>query len=216
MMIFDRIFGNKRKYAFLSEAERASDKGTEGEDRAAAAVCEMFRRSSSEGDLYRNVLVPAGSTFSEIDLVSVSTFGIQVYEVKNRDGHFTGEFIGRTWKQSTVSGTYDVRNPYLQNEVHIRNLVRYLEGETGISAERLNREITNVVLFTGNASWELSGRLPERPFFFGSAGDYRDTDFRETELSDSELGSVSEALGQISGFSESERMLLIERRKKNV
>ena len=105
----------------LPNAEKA---GRQGEKRVAKKLSDL---DSSVYKAFHNVLLPTARGSAQIDHVVISAYGIFVIETKNFKGRLTGGLESETWQQHFGAKSYPLRNPVLQNEGHVRALMRALK-----------------------------------------------------------------------------------------
>lgn len=79
------------------------------------------------GKLYNGLIIPKpDGSFTELDLVMVSQYGIFVVEAKARGGSFYGHILDEKWRQQIGSQQNELQNPVIQNQNHINFLYLYL------------------------------------------------------------------------------------------
>lgn len=135
--------------------EVVKDKGLCGEYLATCVEEEAFKANNIEGQIFNSVIIPQhGGNFSEADVVSVSSMGINVIEVKALGGEIEGSETGDVWQQTLGKETYELRNPILQNNTHVNYLLAYLEESMKASGYKpgvaLSHSTINSVLFLDN------------------------------------------------------------------
>lgn len=112
------------------------------------------------------IKLQSGNT-SQIDHILLSPYGIFVIETKNYKGIIRGTAEDKTWQQVIGKKTYDLYNPLMQNETHVRVVKSVLQGL------HAHPHIHNLVVFTPRSkhkrNWLGFGKkLPEN-VCFGSA-----------------------------------------------
>ena len=105
----------------LPNAEKA---GRQGEKRVAKKLSDL---DSSVYKAFHNVLLTTARGSAQIDHVVICAYGIFVIETKNFKGRLTGGLESETWQQHFGAKSYPLRNPVLQNEGHVRALMRALK-----------------------------------------------------------------------------------------
>ncbi len=135
--------------------EVVKDKGLCGEYLATCVEEEAFKANNIEGQIFNSVIIPQhGGNFSEADVVSVSSMGINVIEVKALGGEIEGGETWELWQQTLGKETYEFRNPILQNNTHVNYLLAYLEDSMKASGYKpgvaLSHSTINSVLFLDN------------------------------------------------------------------
>lgn len=82
-----------------------------------------------ESKILCNVYLPKqNDETTEVDLISINSKGIFVYESKNYSGWIFGDEKNKNWTQSVKGGKkYKLYNPIFQNNGHIRAIDKYLE-----------------------------------------------------------------------------------------
>lgn len=127
------IVAIKVALSFDKEEKDTKKRGDEFEDDTAYAI-----KKYVQADTIRNILIPTGETAgnitgtTELDMAFITTKGIFCVECKSHIGsHNTtlcGSLTEKDWK--TVGESCDnIRNPFTQNEGHIKALQRFLEKE---------------------------------------------------------------------------------------
>lgn len=90
-----------------------------------------------------NILLKKKATTAQIDHLVISTHGIFVIETKNHKGWIYGSKSKYYWTQNIYGNKYQVYNPVLQNQNHIRFLVQNYD-----CFKRYEPYIHNVVVYT--------------------------------------------------------------------
>ena len=138
-----------------------ADKGIYGEFIATYYVRNCYRKHDLKVRIYNSLAIPKRYIsdklidFSEIDIVAVSDIGVEVFEIKNRAGIFSGASGAETWTQRIGSQTHEMENPLLQNDRHCKALRNWALENASEDLEF--QSIVNVVLFVGDAEFEISG-----------------------------------------------------------
>ena len=76
--------------------------------------------SSDQYKIINDLLISSHGHTSQIDHVVVSEYGIFVIETKNYQGWIYGGNYSEYWTQNIFGHKYELRNPILQNQGHIR------------------------------------------------------------------------------------------------
>lgn len=115
----------------------------------------------------QNATVSYRGKASEMDLVVAGPTGLVIVEVKNRNGHITGNFESKDWVQHKIGrrgGEYDSSfyNPTKQVGTHIYRLAHHLRSHG------CDIHIHGAVLFPNpDTSLTLTGDSGDIPVFFG-------------------------------------------------
>ena len=100
------------------------DKGNYGE----FLTYSILEKSGENRMLCNIYLTKAGGKTTEIDLISINTSGIFVYESKNYSGWIFGDEKNKNWTQSLQNKQKNkFYNPILQNKGHIKAINEFLE-----------------------------------------------------------------------------------------
>lgn len=120
-------FTNKKNKNLEDTKQNYLDKkGKEGEDDI------LYTLSKYGGNLYKNVFIPINSNkYTEIDVLLVNSYGIFVIESKNWRGKVYGDKNSKKWILDSKYDEYDMDNPYIQNEYHLKRLKEYLNLKNG-------------------------------------------------------------------------------------
>ena len=125
-------------------------RGKEGE------LSVKLRLQMLPSDTYKvinNLLISSNGRTSQIDHVVVSEYGIFVIETKNYTGWIYGGNYSEYWTQNIFGHKYELRNPIIQNQGHIRALTRILpECKTNI--------FIPIVAFSRRASLKVTAKEP--------------------------------------------------------
>ena len=100
-----------------------------------------------------DLLISSHGHTSQIDHVIVSEYGIFVIETKNFQGWIYGGNYSEYWTQNIFGHKYELRNPILQNQGHIRALKRLLPNVPADS-------YIPIVAFSRRATLKLSTYEP--------------------------------------------------------
>ena len=103
-------------------------------------------------DQYRvlnNVTFPTPKGSSQIDHIVVSMYGIFVIETKNSKGWIYGSENAEYWTQNIYGKKYQLYNPILQNQGHVRALCRVLKDFEPLP-------IIPIVAFSGRADIKVN------------------------------------------------------------
>lgn len=97
---------------------------------------------------------------TQIDHILLSPYGIFVIETKNYKGVIRGNADDQKWKQVLGKNTYEIYNPIMQNETHVRVVKNLLQGLNAYE------HVHNLVVFTSRSKhkrdWFGFGKkLPE-------------------------------------------------------
>ena len=159
------------------------DAGTYGEYAATMLVDKQMRDKNMHGKIYNSLMIPMKNheidTFSEADIVAVNEKGIQVFEVKNQVGSFSGRYNGKTWfRNDDYTADPPYGNPMKQNQNHINYIIEYLYpklNEAGLldKNDPLLDVFVNIVIFTDNRYTSVNldfSDMPSNTGFFFSGG----------------------------------------------
>lgn len=107
------------------------DAGLRGEYEGTETIVQALEAKQIYGKVFNRVIIPkvehGKTTFTEADIVAVTTNGIHVFEIKNINGTINGNVRSPNWSVDYPNGNSVVlRNPFLQNQGHINYLVEYL------------------------------------------------------------------------------------------
>ncbi|MBQ4562541.1 MAG: NERD domain-containing protein [Clostridia bacterium] len=112
-----------------------------------------FNKDTVLHNLYFPVVTKEGTFDTEVDIVCVTRGGIAVIEVKGNKGMIHCP-PSDTWRQRYGKKVLQFKNPYIQNEGHIKAIRKALEKK-GLS----NVPIKNYVVFT-DIHTQFSHRYP--------------------------------------------------------
>lgn len=95
------------------------------------AIANRLDGLPEEYDIFNDVMIEHGSSTTQIDHIVVSVYGIFVIETKNMHGRVYGSVNSEYWSQYLPetyyrNREYRFRNPFWQNEGHIKALRRVL------------------------------------------------------------------------------------------
>lgn len=98
-------------------------RGQAGEANVAARLKSLPK---SEYTVFNDLLIQRGEYSSQIDHVVVSKYGVFVIETKNYKGWIYGGEYSEYWIQNIWGNKYELYNPILQNQGHVKALKAYL------------------------------------------------------------------------------------------
>lgn len=134
------------------------DAGLRGEYEGTETIVRALEAKQIYGKVFNRVIIPkvehGKTTFTEADIVAVTTYGIHVFEIKNINGTINGNVRSPNWSVDYPNGNSVVlRNPFLQNQGHINYLVEYLYEHMDRNAFHSDSPLmfycANVVMFNG-------------------------------------------------------------------
>ena len=125
-------------------------KGTRGEAQVSAILSVLPDREYS---VLNNLLLQSGKYSSQIDHVVVSIYGVFVIETKYYKGWVYGGGNSEYWTQNIYGNKYHLRNPFLQNEGHIKSIKRILGYPKDVP-------IYSIVAFSRQARLNVDDSLP--------------------------------------------------------
>lgn len=99
-----------------------------------------------------DIMLRNGSYTTQIDHIVISPHGIFVIETKNYKGWILGGFHSEKWTQNIWGHKYELYNPILQNEKHIKFLLRKYPNLTSIYPH-----IYSIVVFVRANKLRISG-----------------------------------------------------------
>lgn len=142
------------------------DEGLRGEYEATETIEKALEAKHVYGKVFNRVLIPKFShgeaTYTEADIVVVSTNGIHVFESKNINGYISGVATSENWSVDYPSGSRAViRNPFLQNQGHINYLAEYLYEN--LRGEDLCPEAPFICCFANNVMFHRATYLRLNP-----------------------------------------------------
>jgi predicted RNA-binding Zn-ribbon protein involved in translation (DUF1610 family) len=108
---------------------------------------------SDQYKVINDLLISSHGHTSQIDHVVVSEYGIFVIETKNYQGWIYGGNYSEYWTQNIFGKKYELRNPILQNQGHVRALKRLLPD---VSPDTF----IPIVAFSRRATLKLSTNEP--------------------------------------------------------
>ena len=189
-----------------------TDKGAWGE--FFAYMC--FEKDSMPKQYIFGAMVPKWNhpeDFAEIDMIVLSQRGIQVVEVKNRTGVFSGKILSPNWTQTFDNGTsVEMDNPVLQNQNHIIALTNYL-AHHGFC---FKSEMDNIVFLSNlQCAVEADGSLGTNMYIadqFCLRNTLRGLQKTEEVMTDEERELVLELLSDLSPRTPAEHEARIARR----
>ena len=113
----------------------------------------LWMLPSEQYKIINDLLISSHGHTSQIDHVVVSEYGIFVIETKNYQGWIYGGNYSEYWTQNIFGQKYELRNPILQNQGHIRALKRLLPDVPADS-------YIPIVAFSRRATLKLSTNEP--------------------------------------------------------
>ena len=113
----------------------------------------LWMLPSEQYKIINDLLISSHGHTSQIDHVVVSEYGIFVIETKNYQGWIYGGNYSEYWTQNIFGQKYELRNPILQNQGHIRALKRLLPDVPSDS-------YIPIVAFSRRATLKLSTNEP--------------------------------------------------------
>lgn len=125
-------------------------KGTRGEAQVSAILSML---PNSKYSVLDDLLIRSGQYSSQIDHVVVSLYGVFVIETKYYKGWIYGGENSEYWTQNIYGNKYQLRNPLLQNEGHIKAIDRLLGCPKDVP-------IYNIVAFSRQAQLKVDDSLP--------------------------------------------------------
>lgn len=100
-------------------------KGKGGEKRVSHLLQKL---PSNHYAVLNDIILPTKNSTTQIDHIVVSIYGIFVIETKNYSGRIYGGERSEYWTQNIYGHTYQLYNPILQNEGHIRTIAQLLSA----------------------------------------------------------------------------------------
>ncbi|MCF0149476.1 MAG: NERD domain-containing protein [Clostridium sp.] len=124
LCVLNYFTNRKNKKLQDSKQDYLDKKGKEGED----DILSTLGKYKHGGYIYQNVFIPIDSNkYTEIDILLVNRYGIFVIESKNWKGKVYGEKSSKKWILDSKYDEYEMDNPYIQNEYHLKRLKEYLK-----------------------------------------------------------------------------------------
>lgn len=102
---------------------RPTSRGKQGEMNMAVRLLSL---PESEYTIFNNLLIQKDQYSSQIDHIVVSRYGVFVIETKNMQGWIYGGEHSEYWTQNIWGNKYQLYNPILQNQGHVKALKAYL------------------------------------------------------------------------------------------
>ncbi len=139
-------------------------------------------------DQYRvlnNVTIPTPKGSSQIDHLVVSIYGIFVIETKNYNGWIYGSEHAEYWTQNIYGNKYQLYNPILQNDGHVRALKRVLKDYAPLP-------ILPIVAFSGKA--DIKVKVEEACVVYWSQIHKVINQFEEKRLSWSQVNAICDTV----------------------
>jgi len=126
---------------------KAAAKGAYGEQ---VVATELQKLPSEKYKTINDLLIISNGNSSQIDHVVVSEYGIFVIETKFYNGNISGNERSEYWTQNLYGNKYELKNPVVQNEGHIK-AIRYL-----LDDRKSNLPIISIVTFASTAQLFVS------------------------------------------------------------
>src|SRR5574344_1396781 len=120
--------------------QTAKYKGKIGEEK----VSLVLHLLSKEYVVLNNVYIPFGNHTKQIDHIVVSPYGIFVIETKNYKGWIYGGEDKQYWTQNIYGHKFQLYNPILQNQSHIKALKNILPPSS-------NNAFVSIIAFSNKA-----------------------------------------------------------------
>ena len=182
----------------------------------ASGIAELRNKKQKiHGVVFNNVIVPKkDGSFTEIDVVNVNEYGIDVIEAKCRGGVFTGSVEADQWVQNIGNEQNVTQSPLMQNQNHRNYLSEYLYETLPRGHARVycgtSRWMRNVVL---NAhpygGFDLDGRLAPENFLLSPTLQKNGYLTYEQELgkeiSPRDVDEIAEAIRPIASYTLQQR-----------
>ena len=143
--------------------------------------------------IINDLLLCSGANSTQIDHVVVSAFGLFVIETKYYKGWIYGGAESEYWTQNIYGHKYQLRNPVIQNQGHIRAIRRLLKLREDIP-------IYNIVAFSWQGTLYVNRTLPV--MYWRQVVPYI-RQFDERKLSETEVSDIYKEF-QSSSQSDSE------------
>ena len=131
-----------------------------------------------------DLLLRSGANSTQIDHVVVSIYGIFVIETKYYKGWIYGGAESEYWTQNIYGHKYQMRNPVIQNQGHIRAIKRLLNLREGIP-------VYSIVAFSWQGTLHVNRTLPV--MYWRQVVPYI-RQFDQPKLSESEVRNLYEDL----------------------
>lgn len=125
-------------------------KGIAGEKVATHFLNKLDR---SQYRVINDLTIKVGASYSQIDHIVVSSFGIFIIETKVRAGIVFGDIQKSNWTQQAGKTRNSFQNPVLQNDWHIQ-AIRQALGNTLLFTP------ISIIAFSGNTEVRISGSKP--------------------------------------------------------
>ena len=181
-----------RLFSFFSELRGffSKLKGNRGEKWVAYR---LKRLKAPDYLVINDLLLHSGANSTQIDHVVVSAFGLFVIETKYYKGWIYGGPESEYWTQNIYGHKYQLRNPVIQNQGHIRVIKRLLNLREGIP-------VYSIVAFSWQGTLHVNRTLPV--MYWRQVVPYI-RQFDERKLSESEVSDIYKAL-QSAGQADAE------------
>ncbi len=155
-------------------------RGAIGESKVSRRL-DLFLPSKSY-EIFNDVTLPLGRSFTQIDHIIVSPFGVFVIETKNYSGWIFGDAKSKQWTQVLYKKKYRLNNPLRQNYIHVKAVKRFLSLP--------DRYVFSVVAFVGSAKIKTKRKLPSNVVYLRRLRSYIRSK-REKLLSAREVDSIA-------------------------
>lgn len=210
-------------------SEVIADKGVYGEYIANFYVQDWYHKNGLDVKIYNAVAIPkryvSGKLvdFSEIDMIAVSDIGVEVFEIKNRDGLFFGASGAKNWTQRIGSQTHDTENPLMQNYRHCKALWDWAKKNT--DNKIYFPSMVNMVLFVSDAEFDIKGEpvytsgKKETDQWFGTLAHYEKHDLKgesaDPKWVSSDKSQLIEMLDKLPKYDPDEMDDLMDQRRRH-
>ena len=125
-------------------------KGKRGEMQVAALLSLLPKKNYK---VINDLLIQSGGHSTQIDHVVVSVYGIFVIETKYYQGWIYGGENSEYWTQNIYGNKYQLRNPLLQNQGHVKTIARMIADSGKVP-------IYDIVAFSHKAAIKVDSSLP--------------------------------------------------------
>lgn len=121
---------------FSKTSQTGISKHKQAENQVASALASMDVKSYI---LFNNLILKSdrNTSYTEIDHVVVSPFGIFCIETKSHSGSIYGYTNARKWKQYIGGYEYDIYNPFRQNYKHTKAIQDLLGSKVKVPVHSL-------------------------------------------------------------------------------
>lgn len=194
-----------------SPSDVCSDVGIFGEYHATMDFSNMI---GNHGKVYNGLIIPKpDGSFTELDLVVISTYRISVVEVKARGGSFSGHVLDDKWIQKIGSQRNELQNPVIQNQNHINFLCLYLY-------EQLNKDLPGNIdsySFLNDIYFALDSDIHVDNFLPGVTFLKAFKTFRKNKLSEryslKDIKAITDVLDALPKYTPEEKRQMFTRRE---